>query len=144
MPLPDQLLASAARPSFPIDLPALLRNVEDLYIAAALDTARGNRKAAADSLGLQRTTLVEKLRRRQKDALPVTPARALAELDSLKEVSNLTVAATSPSTRGAASAHSAERAGCAPTAAQTLATPHGECARPLQSPPNEHPWPPPS
>jgi sigma-54 specific flagellar transcriptional regulator A len=72
VPLPDQLLASAARPSFPIDLPALLRNVEDLYIAAALDTARGNRKAAADLLGLQRTTLVEKLRRRQKDALPAT------------------------------------------------------------------------
>jgi sigma-54 specific flagellar transcriptional regulator A len=30
----------------------------------------GNRKAAADPLGLQRTTLVEKLKRRQRDAAP--------------------------------------------------------------------------
>jgi sigma-54 dependent transcriptional regulator, flagellar regulatory protein len=54
----------------PIDLPALLRRLEDSYIDAALARTGGNRKAAADLLGLQRTTLVEKLKRRQRDAAP--------------------------------------------------------------------------
>ena len=48
----------------PIDLPAFIRDIEDRYITAALEQAAGNRRAAADLLGLQRTTLVEKLRRR--------------------------------------------------------------------------------
>ena len=56
-----------APPTFPVDLASLLRRVEDEYIDAALRQARGNKKAAADLLGLQRTTLVEKLRRRQRD-----------------------------------------------------------------------------
>jgi len=54
----------------PVDLPALLRRVEDAYIDAALLRTGGNKKAAADLLGLQRTTLVEKLRRRQRDSQP--------------------------------------------------------------------------
>ncbi len=64
---PDALIAAANAPKFPIDLPHLLRTVEELYITAALSQAGGNRKAAADLLGLQRTTLVEKLRRRSRD-----------------------------------------------------------------------------
>ncbi len=64
---PEALIAAAGAPKFPIDLPHLLRTVEELYISAALDQAGGNRKAAADLLGLQRTTLVEKLRRRSRD-----------------------------------------------------------------------------
>ena len=67
MPTPDALLADATGPKFPIDLPNLLRTVEELYITAALAQAGGNRKAAADLLGLQRTTLVEKLRRRNRE-----------------------------------------------------------------------------
>jgi sigma-54 specific flagellar transcriptional regulator A len=51
-----------------IDLPSLLRRLEQAYIDAALAHTRGNKKAAADLLGLQRTTLVEKLRRRTRDA----------------------------------------------------------------------------
>ncbi len=54
----------------PVDLPGMLRRLEDAYIDAALARTSGNRKAAADLLGLQRTTLVEKLRRRQRDAAP--------------------------------------------------------------------------
>jgi sigma-54 specific flagellar transcriptional regulator A len=54
----------------PVDLPGMLRRMEDAYIDAALARTNGNRKAAADLLGLQRTTLVEKLRRRQRDAAP--------------------------------------------------------------------------
>jgi len=50
--------------SAPVDLPALLRELEERYIRAALAATRGNKKAAASMLGLQRTTLVEKLRRR--------------------------------------------------------------------------------
>jgi sigma-54 specific flagellar transcriptional regulator A len=51
-----------------VDLPSLLRQMEEAYIDAALVRTCGNRKAAADLLGLQRTTLVEKLRRRERDA----------------------------------------------------------------------------
>jgi sigma-54 specific flagellar transcriptional regulator A len=61
-------LPAFTHPTFPIDLPALLRQCEDMYIAAALEQAHGNKKGAADMLGLQRTTLVEKLRRRNRDA----------------------------------------------------------------------------
>ena len=68
LPMPEKLLADAASPTLPIDLPALLRTLEDAYIAAALQQAGGNRKAAADLLGLQRTTLVEKLRRRARES----------------------------------------------------------------------------
>ncbi len=49
----------------PMSLGALLRDVECAYIDAALAQTQGNRQAAATLLGLQRTTLVEKLRRRQ-------------------------------------------------------------------------------
>ncbi len=52
----------------PVDLPSMLRRLEDAYIDAALERTGGNKKAAADLLGLQRTTLVEKLRRRQRAA----------------------------------------------------------------------------
>jgi sigma-54 dependent transcriptional regulator, flagellar regulatory protein len=68
VPTPDSLLREAHQAQFPIDLPSLLRSLEDLYITAALTQAGGNRKAAADMLGLQRTTLVEKLRRKQRDS----------------------------------------------------------------------------
>jgi sigma-54 specific flagellar transcriptional regulator A len=68
VPSPEALLAEAQSPRLPIDLPALLRSLEDAYIAVALEQAKGNRKAAADLLGLQRTTLVEKLRRRAKES----------------------------------------------------------------------------
>jgi sigma-54 specific flagellar transcriptional regulator A len=51
-----------------IDLPTLLHRLEESFIDAALTHTCGNKKAAADLLGLQRTTLVEKLRRRTRDA----------------------------------------------------------------------------
>jgi sigma-54 specific flagellar transcriptional regulator A len=53
----------------PVDLPAMLRRLEEAWIDAALAHTAGNKKAAADLLGLQRTTLVEKLRRRHRGAL---------------------------------------------------------------------------
>ena len=56
-----------------VDLPAMLRRLEEAYIDAALSRTGGNKKAAADLLGLQRTTLVEKLRRRHREA-PVSMA----------------------------------------------------------------------
>jgi sigma-54 specific flagellar transcriptional regulator A len=42
--------------------------------ASALSSTQGNKKAAADMLGLQRTTLVEKLKRRDREAQPETAA----------------------------------------------------------------------
>lgn len=56
--------------TFPVDLPAKLRELEDRYIDAALLESGGNKQAAADLLGLRRTTLVEKLRRRQTRPQP--------------------------------------------------------------------------
>jgi sigma-54 specific flagellar transcriptional regulator A len=51
----------------PVDLPNLLRALEDSYIRLALEQSGGNKKEAARMLGLGRTTLVEKLRRRGGD-----------------------------------------------------------------------------
>jgi sigma-54 specific flagellar transcriptional regulator A len=50
--------------TLPVDLPNLLRELEDAYIKAALARTQSNKKEAAKLLGLGRTTLVEKLRRR--------------------------------------------------------------------------------
>jgi sigma-54 specific flagellar transcriptional regulator A len=48
----------------PVDLPRLLRETEDAYIRMALGQTSGNKKEAARLLGMGRTTLVEKLRRK--------------------------------------------------------------------------------
>jgi sigma-54 specific flagellar transcriptional regulator A len=70
LPVPDpRVLGTGA-----IDLARILRGLEDAYIDAALARTGGNKKAAADLLGLQRTTLVEKLRRRQRDPRPAEGA----------------------------------------------------------------------
>ncbi|ACG73684.1 putative sigma54 specific transcriptional regulator [Anaeromyxobacter sp. K] len=72
-----------AEPTFdagrPVDLPGLLRRLEDAYISAALARTGGNKKAAADLLGLQRTTLVEKLRRRSREAIAAAPTAHAAQ-----------------------------------------------------------------
>jgi sigma-54 dependent transcriptional regulator, flagellar regulatory protein len=54
--------------SLPVDLPRLLRDLETAYINKALGATGGNKKEAAKLLGMGRTTLVEKLRRRNADA----------------------------------------------------------------------------
>jgi len=66
---PESDLNSSGLPeiTLPIDLPAMLRGLEEAYVEAALTRAQGSRKAAAELLGLQRTTLVEKLRRWGKE-----------------------------------------------------------------------------
>jgi sigma-54 specific flagellar transcriptional regulator A len=63
-PTPSLLPASL---KLPVDLPSMLRSLEESYIRLALDQAGGNKKEAARLLGLGRTTLVEKLRRRATD-----------------------------------------------------------------------------
>jgi sigma-54 specific flagellar transcriptional regulator A len=50
--------------SLPVDLPTMLRQIENAYINAALTQTHCNKKEAAKLLGMGRTTLVEKLRRR--------------------------------------------------------------------------------
>src|SRR5215831_17752230 len=54
--------------SLPVDLPTMLREIENTYINAALAQTRSNKKEAAKLLGMGRTTLVEKLRRRSMAA----------------------------------------------------------------------------
>ena len=53
------------RPSDRTDLRAILESVEDRMIAEALVRTGGNKNRAAELLGLNRTTLVEKLRRKR-------------------------------------------------------------------------------
>jgi sigma-54 specific flagellar transcriptional regulator A len=55
---------------FPVDLPTMLRELENRYINAALLHTGSNKKEAAKLLGMGRTTLVEKLRRRSTDERP--------------------------------------------------------------------------
>ena len=47
------------------DLRAILEAVEDRMISEALERSGGNKNRAAELLGLNRTTLVEKLRRKR-------------------------------------------------------------------------------
>lgn len=63
--LEELLQPVRARVMFPVNLADILRDLENEYIDAALEQSAGNRQAAANLLGLQRTTLVEKLRRRE-------------------------------------------------------------------------------
>jgi sigma-54 specific flagellar transcriptional regulator A len=69
---PTEIHASGATPTpalqLPIDLPTMLRELENAYINAALSHTGSNKKEAAKLLGMGRTTLVEKLRRRNTDA----------------------------------------------------------------------------
>jgi DNA-binding NtrC family response regulator len=62
-PIPDL-------PSDGTDLRAILEAVEDRMISEALERTGGNKNRAAELLGLNRTTLVEKLRRKRSAALP--------------------------------------------------------------------------
>ena len=65
--------AAAAAPSLApegIDLYAVLAEVEDRLIHEALDRAQGNQSQAAKYLGLNRTTLVEKLKRMSRRGGP--------------------------------------------------------------------------
>jgi sigma-54 specific flagellar transcriptional regulator A len=65
----------AARSPFrlPVDLPRLLRETEETYIRLALEESGGNKKEAAKLLGMGRTTLVEKLRRKAASDEAQTP-----------------------------------------------------------------------
>jgi DNA-binding NtrC family response regulator len=56
--------AARRLPANGVDLRELLTELEERFIAEALARTGGNRNRAADLLGLNRTTLVEKLRRR--------------------------------------------------------------------------------
>jgi sigma-54 specific flagellar transcriptional regulator A len=61
---PDPGVEPAVPVNLPVDLPTMLRQLEDAYIRAALTRTQFNKKEAAKLLGMGRTTLVEKLRRR--------------------------------------------------------------------------------
>ena len=62
--VPNLQRAALDLPADGVDLRILLDEIEDHLIAEALSRSRGNRNRAAELLGLNRTTLVEKLRRR--------------------------------------------------------------------------------
>lgn len=49
----------------PITLPKILSDLEDAYIAKAMGHTQGNVTQAAKLLGLNRTTLIEKIKRKE-------------------------------------------------------------------------------
>jgi DNA-binding NtrC family response regulator len=51
-------------PPYGVDLRLLLTRLEERLIGQALERTGGNKNRAAELLGMNRTTLVEKLRRR--------------------------------------------------------------------------------
>jgi sigma-54 specific flagellar transcriptional regulator A len=55
-------------PPHGVDLPAVLAELEERLIQEALERTGGNKNQAAKFLGLNRTTLVEKLRKRARAA----------------------------------------------------------------------------
>jgi DNA-binding NtrC family response regulator len=57
-------------PNSGTDLRTILESVEDRMISEALERTGGNKNRAAELLGLNRTTLVEKLRRKRFAAMP--------------------------------------------------------------------------
>ena len=59
--------APQALPPEGIQLQAVLRELEDRLIREALERSGGNKNQAAQSLGLKRTTLVEKLRKMSRE-----------------------------------------------------------------------------
>ena len=66
---PAQAIGGAVRPSLPaegLELKRVLAEIEADYIDQALERTSGNRNQAARLLGLNRTTLVEKLRKRSE------------------------------------------------------------------------------
>jgi DNA-binding NtrC family response regulator len=70
-PVPLELLEAELRQAIAhrpkeLDLNAVLEEIEDRLIREALERSQGNRKQAADALGINRTTLVEKLRRKSR------------------------------------------------------------------------------
>ena len=66
-PEPSTLTPTPTVQPLPVNLPVLLKELEEAYIAEALTQSGGNKKEAARLLGMGRTTLVEKLRRRNAD-----------------------------------------------------------------------------
>jgi DNA-binding NtrC family response regulator len=67
-PRPTAAKESTPLPALPedgTDLRAMLEAVEDRMIGEALERTGGNKNRAAELLGLNRTTLVEKLRRKR-------------------------------------------------------------------------------
>jgi DNA-binding NtrC family response regulator len=67
---PQHLTPMPDLPSDGTDLRAILESVEDRMISEALERTGGNKNRAAELLGLNRTTLVEKLRRKRTAAMP--------------------------------------------------------------------------
>ena len=63
-PSPQPSIVASVPVNLPVALPTMLRELEDAYIRAALTRTQFNKKEAAKLLGMGRTTLVEKLRRR--------------------------------------------------------------------------------
>ena len=64
---PLRFVKQVELPSVGVEMKSLLQALENRLIDQALDRCGDNRNQAAQLLGLKRTTLVEKLRKREKE-----------------------------------------------------------------------------
>jgi DNA-binding NtrC family response regulator len=66
----DSFLPPLALPVEGLDLDGLLQELENDFILQALSRTRGNKTLAAELLRLNRTTLIERMRKRKLEAPP--------------------------------------------------------------------------
>jgi transcriptional regulator with PAS, ATPase and Fis domain len=85
----QSFFSSLALPIEGVDLDNLLQELENEFILQALTRTRGNKTLAAELLRVNRTTLIERMRKRglevpprpQLSSLPLTPVRSMTTRD---------------------------------------------------------------
>lgn len=82
----NSLLPDIALPIEGVDLDHVLQALENEFILQALSRTRGNKTLAAELLRLNRTTLIERMRKRKLD----TPPRQMSPLASWASVRTMT------------------------------------------------------
>jgi DNA-binding NtrC family response regulator len=87
----DQSTAAASLPASGMDLDRYLERIENGFICQALERARGNKTLAAGMLNLNRTTFIERLRKKglltsarqnSNNAIVTVPERRYLETES--------------------------------------------------------------
>ena len=85
---PQPSTANVSLPAGGVDLDGFLENIENGFIQQALQRSRGNKTLAAGLLNLNRTTFIERLRKKgllnsaRRNSLPLGPEAALTEAGS--------------------------------------------------------------
>jgi hypothetical protein len=88
-----QQTTQVALPSEGVDLDGVLETIENGFIARALERARGNKTMAAELLRLNRTTFIERLRKKGM-LQPARPAGRRSE--TVEKLAEANISLTTP------------------------------------------------